>query len=88
MKRILLAEDEVMLLKTLEFKLKNDGYEVVSVQNGQEAIDKINTAIVVLSSVGQEELVVQAFKLGADDYITKPFSPTEFSSRIEKILQS
>tara|TARA_B110000211_G_C14039439_1_gene536092 strand:+ start:468 stop:830 length:363 start_codon:yes stop_codon:yes gene_type:complete len=119
MKKILLAEDEVMLLKTLEFKLKKDGYEIVAVQNGQEAIDKLSSEkfdlvvtdmmmpfkggldviaavkeaegeipVVVLSSVGQEEMVVKAFKLGAEDYITKPFSPNEFSMRIAKILKT
>lgn len=119
MKRILLAEDEVMLLKTLEFKLKKDGYDIVTVQNGQEAIDKAaeekfdlivtdmmmpfkggldvisavkeqggNVPVIVLSSVGQEEMVVKAFKLGADDYITKPFSPNEFSMRIEKVFKA
>lgn len=117
MKRILLAEDEMMLLKTIEFKLKKDGYEVTAVQNGQDAIDEIGKSafdlivtdmmmpfkggleviaeaessgnkcpVIVLSSVGQEEMVVKALELGAKDYMTKPFSPNEFSVRINKIL--
>lgn len=118
MKKILLAEDETMLLKTLEFKLKKDGYEIYAAANGQEAVDEFDNGgydlvitdmmmpfkggleviefvkgknadcpVIVLSSLGQEEMVVKALKLGADDYITKPFSPNEMSVRIEKILR-
>ncbi len=43
MKRILIAEDEVMLLKSIEFKLKKDGYEVVAVSDGQAAVDSFLT---------------------------------------------
>lgn len=117
MKRILIAEDEVMLLKSIEFKLKKDGYEVVAVSDGQAAVESFKTGsfdlvvtdmmmpyksgleviedilqinpkcpVIVLSAVGQEEMVVKALKIGAEDYITKPFSPNEFSVRIEKIL--
>ena len=38
-KKILIAEDERPLSKALELKLRNVGYEVVTVSDGQEAID-------------------------------------------------
>ena len=44
--------------------------------------------MIVLSSVGQEDMVVNTLKLGAADYITKPFFLNEFTVRIEKILNS
>ena len=42
--------------------------------------------IIVLSGIGQEKIVLEAFQLGADDFITKPFNPSELSLRIKKIL--
>ncbi len=43
--------------------------------------------IVVLSSAGQEEMVMKAFNLGANDFIPKPFSPNELIIRIKRILK-
>jgi two-component system, OmpR family, response regulator VicR len=41
--KVLIVEDEVLLLKTLEFKLKKEGYEVFVSKNGLDAISDINT---------------------------------------------
>jgi two-component system, OmpR family, response regulator VicR len=41
--RVLIVEDEVLLLKTLEFKLKKEGYDVFVSKNGLDAISDINT---------------------------------------------
>jgi len=59
--------------------------------SGLEIIEKVrnqlssNIPIIVLSSMGQEESVSAAFKLGADDYITKPFNPNELSLRVKRL---
>ncbi|MEI7596964.1 MAG: response regulator transcription factor [Bacteroidota bacterium] len=42
--------------------------------------------IIVLSGLGQEVTVLEAFELGADDYLVKPFSPNELSIRIKRLL--
>lgn len=47
---------------------------------------KLYTPLVMLTRVGVEDTVLQAFELGADDYVTKPFSPDELSLRIKKAL--
>lgn len=115
---ILIAEDEVMMSKTIEFRLKKDGHCVLSAKDGKEAIAMLdlyspdmvitdimmpyasglevvaavrlkkggNIPIVVLSAMGQENTVLEAFDLGADDYVTKPFSPNELSMRVKRIL--
>jgi DNA-binding response OmpR family regulator len=40
--------------------------------------------IIILSGMGQEDVVLEAFTLGADDFITKPFSPNELSVRVKR----
>lgn len=47
---------------------------------------KLKTPIIVLSALGDEETIIEAFKLGADDYITKPFSPNELTVRVRRLL--
>lgn len=42
--------------------------------------------VIVLSAMGQENVVLEAFQLGADDYITKPFSPNELSIRVKRYV--
>ncbi len=116
---ILVAEDEPLMLRALELKLKRDGYDVITSRNGKEAMMKIEqfnpdliitdvmmpfssglevvgmvksspfrrTPVIVLSSMGQEKIVEEAFEMGADDYVTKPFSLTELSLRIKRLLK-
>ena len=43
--------------------------------------------VIFLTASDREEDAVQALKAGADDYITKPFSPSELLARIEAVLR-
>jgi two-component system KDP operon response regulator KdpE len=44
-------------------------------------------AIIVLSAVGEEEQKIRALRAGADDYVTKPFSPRELVARLHAVLR-
>ena len=115
--KILVAEDEPMLLKTIELKLKKEGYEVIATADGRDAIAKIKETepdmvltdimmpyasgleivsivkqggkkvpVIILSAMEQEKVVMEAFELGADDYITKPFSLNELAMRVKRLM--
>ena len=43
--------------------------------------------VIFVSAYGQDRLVARAFNMGADDYVVKPFSPTELSARIGAVLR-
>jgi DNA-binding response OmpR family regulator len=62
--------------------------------DGFEVLDRLRkdarfgaTAVVMLTSMGQEADVVRGFSLGADDYVLKPFSPVELTARVRRLLQ-
>jgi two-component system KDP operon response regulator KdpE len=59
--------------------------------NGFEVLQKIrevNTVpVIMLTAKGEEDDRIQGLELGADDYITKPFSPRELVSRIRAVLR-
>jgi len=46
----------------------------------------LSTPIIIISSAGNEENVLTAFELGANDFISKPISPSELIVRIEREL--
>ncbi len=117
--KVLIAEDEPMMLAALHHNLQLEGYEVLSSTDGRDALEKFEahspdliitdilmpytsgleligvvknssgkaTPIIVLSAMGQEATVIEAFQLGADDFIIKPFDPTELSMRIKRLLK-
>ena len=59
-----------------------DGIELL-----QEVPELSDLPVIFISGYGRDETVAQAFDLGADDYIVKPFSPTELVARIRAALR-
>jgi len=59
------------------------GLEVIS--HVRNALN-LKTPIVVFSAAGQEEMVLKAFNLGANDFMGKPFSPNELVIRVKRLL--
>lgn len=116
--RLLLVEDDTALVLTLTDLLASKGFQVESVQDGQDALDRasgedfdlivldvmlprkdgfeicrtlrkraVSTPIIMLTARGQVEDKVSGLKLGADDYLAKPFDPSELLARIEALLR-
>ena len=49
--------------------------------------EKISCDFIIMTGYATIDTAVQAMKEGANDYITKPFNPTELTIRIEKVLK-
>ena len=59
-----------------------DGFEVL------EMIRQVSSVpVIMLTAKGEEDDRVRGLELGADDYITKPFSPRELVSRVKAVLR-
>ena len=43
--------------------------------------------VIFVSAYGQDRLIARAFEMGADDYVVKPFAPTELVARIKAALR-
>lgn len=59
------------------------GHEVCQ----QLRMNKINTPLIILSAMDSLEDVIAGLRMGADDYLTKPFSFEELLARIETIMR-
>ena len=59
------------------------GFELLQIlkERGTEA------PVLMLTSLNSESAVNKALDLGADDFMTKPFSPKDLSTRIKKLLE-
>ncbi|EPD54192.1 response regulator transcription factor [Paenisporosarcina sp. FSL H8-0542] len=62
---------------------KMDGMEVCKALR----LQKINTPIIMLTAKDDEFDKVLGLELGADDYMTKPFSPREVTARVKAVLR-
>ncbi len=118
MKKILIVEDELNMIKGLKDNLEFEGYEVDTAMEGNEGLQKVlhgkydlilldvmlpgvsgfdicrtarkegvETPVILLTAKGEEIDKVVGLELGADDYITKPFSLRELLARIKAILR-
>ena len=118
-KRILIADDEPNIVVSLEFLMRQKGYVVKAVGNGEEALAAVaefrpdlilldvmmpkmsgydfcqkvreNPAwqgirIVMLSAKGRDVEVKKGMAVGADAYVTKPFSTQELMTKVAEML--
>jgi two-component system KDP operon response regulator KdpE len=59
-----------------------DGFEVLEMIREVSAVP-----VIMLTAKGEEDDRVRGLELGADDYVTKPFSPRELVSRVKAVLR-
>lgn len=78
-------------------KIANNKYDLVLTDlmlpysNGLEVIAQLNqerekTPVIIISSSHSEESIMDGFNIGADDYIRKPFTPSELILRITRLI--
>ena len=78
-----LMKEERPQLVLLDLMLPGaDGIELM-----QEMLSTADVPIIFLSAYGRDELIATAFRMGAVDYVVKPFSPTELTARIAAALR-
>lgn len=118
--KILIVDDEEHILELIKFNLLNAGYEVLTANDGINAVkiakeempslvlldlmlpgidgfdvckeikrdsEMKKTSIIMLTAKGEELDKILGLELGADDYITKPFSVRELLARVKAVLR-
>lgn len=118
--KILVVEDESDIQELLRYNLASDGYEVATVDTGEQGLSQVlqfkphlilldlmlpglgglevckrlkgdpatrDAKVIMLTARGEEADVVLGLEAGADDYITKPFSPRILLARIRAVLR-
>src|SRR5213595_2567370 len=114
---VLLVEDEPSVGELVRSYLSRDGYRVIWVRSGEDALVELDrhqirlvildiglpgmdgfdvcramrarspVPILMLTARDEEPDRVVGLEVGADDYLTKPFSPRELAARIKAILR-
>lgn len=79
------ALEEPFDLAILDVKVPGmDGFELLERLRGIERLADV--PIVMLTGMGRESDVIRGLELGANDYMLKPFSPTELLARVRRLL--
>src|ERR1043166_9267297 len=116
--KILIVEDEPAMVAGLRDNFENEGYDVISAEDGVAGLDRAladnpdlvvldvmmprmsgldvckqlkakrpSVTIIMLTARGKEIDKVVGLELGADDYVTKPFSIRELLARVKAVLR-
>lgn len=83
LRQAILEAPDLIILDLMLPKL--NGFEVCQRLKSDGATAEI--PVIMLSARGETDTKIQGIKIGADDYITKPFSPQELVARVKMILR-
>ena len=98
-KTILIVDDEPSIIDLLMHNLSREGYNIISANDGMSAVDialekkpdlillDIMLPIIILTAKDTEIDKILGLELGADDYVTKPFSVRELIARVKANLR-
>ncbi|SDK41150.1 response regulator [Natronincola ferrireducens] len=117
---ILVVDDEEHILELIKFNLEKNGFEVLTSDNGEQALELLQNnvvdlvildlmlpgidglevckgirqidnfkklPIIMVTAKGEETDRILGLELGADDYVTKPFSVRELVARAKAVLR-
>lgn len=80
------ARENIPSLILLDLMLPGmDGFDVCRILKNDKNVMK--TPIIMLTAKGEDHDIVSGLELGADDYITKPFSPRVLIARVKAVLR-
>jgi DNA-binding response OmpR family regulator len=118
-KKILIADDEPNIVASLEFLMRQKGYDVRVAHTGDDALSTIRAfvpdlvlldvmmprisgydvcqkvredpalagvKVIMLSAKGRDVEITKGMAVGADAYVTKPFSTRELIAKVEAML--
>lgn len=79
-------QESLVKLVILDIKMPGlDGFSVL--KQLRQYYTSAELPIMMLTSLGNEQHIVEGFRLGTNEYLTKPFSPDELLSRIQRLIQ-
>jgi len=83
---LILAQERMPDIVLLDWMVENlSGIEVC--RRMRRMSETANVPIIMLTARGEEEDRVRGLETGADDYVTKPFSPRELIARVQAVLR-
>jgi two-component system catabolic regulation response regulator CreB len=93
-RKILIIDDEPSIIDNLVYALSQEGMDAASANTGNTGLNLLAAQpfdlvipIIFLTARSDEIDRILGLELGADDYVTKPFSPREVTARVKTILR-
>ena len=118
-KKVLVCDDKPYILESVSFVAREEGYDVITADNGEDALHLARTEmpdlmildimmpkkdgfevckelkgdpatrgiyIILLTAMGQECDEQKGFQCGAEEFMTKPFSPRALRKKLHQLL--